>query len=282
MNGRRAIVGLTLLCALVFAAFAAPNAMAALKGTTAYTCVKEDNPPEQAKGFEDEHCLKATSGDAVKWVHEEIGLTTTLLTVENDETSKAVPAKLVFSVEGTEVELEAQTFFSCGGHTSVQNKQNGEKMEVLSPEFCGEFSEVSVKKAAGCVVKGGIVLLPNAGGERGTAKGIVIENAKKEEEMYVEFKPAEGKPFATFTVEKCEKAGLNKTYKVEGTAKANVSVNAATDGPTLKFTAAQTGPTLKVVSGELKTEGKFSGTFTARMAFETGKPKNPVTLTTTP
>jgi hypothetical protein len=59
MYGRRAVVGLSLLCALVFCAFAAPSAQA-LKGTTITTCKQVGS----GATFQDEHCTKQTMGAA--------------------------------------------------------------------------------------------------------------------------------------------------------------------------------------------------------------------------
>jgi hypothetical protein len=286
MIGRRAILALSLLCALAGWAFAAPNAMA-IKGTTAFTCVEEPHPPENAVGFSDEHCTKEALGINVKFVHSEIiPNQTTQLKVINDETSKLVPTKLLFSVEKSEIELEAGSFESCLGHTAVRNQENLEKqMEAAIPEFCGEFSKVEVKKQEGCTIAGGKVMLINIAAEPreiSKGKGVVINNGGKEE-MYVEFEPFKGKPFASFTLEKCKNGALNKTYSVEGTAKANVTTELGKlDGPTLKFTTTQTGKTLKVnVGGGVKAEGKLEGTFTVRMETQSLEPTNPVVLTTT-
>jgi hypothetical protein len=57
MSGRKAIVGLSLLCALVFCAFGAATASAA-GGSTAFTCVKG----AASADFEDEHCDKGKVG----------------------------------------------------------------------------------------------------------------------------------------------------------------------------------------------------------------------------
>jgi hypothetical protein len=283
MTGRRLVAGLSLLCALVFCALMAPSAMA-VKGTTAVTCKPEPNPGKETLGFSDEHCTKGAEGTAVKWVHE--GITPavkTQLEVSNSETGAVFPpTKLKFTAEKVEVELEAASFASCLGHTAVENKDNGEKpMEAIIPEFCGEFTKVVVKKGEGCVVLGEAIGLPTGAGERGSGKSVVVNNGGKEE-MYVEFIPAEKKPFATFTLEKCKVAGLNKTYKLEGSVRANVSTNEAQlDGPTLRVTTEQTGKTLKVVTGESKLEGKLEGTFTVRMQLNGSEANNPVALTTT-
>jgi hypothetical protein len=56
MTGRKALVGLSLLCALVFSAFAASSASA--EGTTAFTC----EPVASEAQFSDAHCTTPQAG----------------------------------------------------------------------------------------------------------------------------------------------------------------------------------------------------------------------------
>jgi uncharacterized membrane protein len=55
MTGRRAIVGICMLCSLFISAVAAQSAMA-VSGTTAFTCVKDKGT------LIGEHCLTTGSG----------------------------------------------------------------------------------------------------------------------------------------------------------------------------------------------------------------------------
>jgi hypothetical protein len=57
MTGRRAIIGLSLICALAFAAFGAANASAL--GTTQFTC-----KPGTGAGFSEAHCTSAVPSGA--------------------------------------------------------------------------------------------------------------------------------------------------------------------------------------------------------------------------
>jgi hypothetical protein len=76
MIGRRAVVGLSLLSALLFCAFAAQSASAALKtstNTTGFTCVKGVT---EKGDFKDEHCDETNVGKGA-FKHELIPLNTT-------------------------------------------------------------------------------------------------------------------------------------------------------------------------------------------------------------
>lgn len=265
MNSRRAIVGLTLLCALVFA-FAAQPAMA-VQGTTALTCVHV----ELGAAFEDEHCTKDAEGGE-GWIHEEISAgVETLATASNNETgSKVKSPGLSGTIEKVKFSLEAGSFKTCANKAFVENKQkaNGQ-MEAIGG-FCGEFTGVKVTEPANCSVKNGEIKL----NEKGRANTVVKEVGEKEE-MYIEFLPPEGKPFASFTFEglKCVLKGV--TAEVTGNAKANVTTELERrDGPTLRF---QLAKTLKVGGNE----ATFDGVFTVRMQAEVGIEENPIVLTTT-
>ena len=87
MIGRRATVGLSLLCALAFCAFAAQSASAAKAvNTTAFTCVEG-----ATKDFSDAHCdTKVTAGTG-QYGHVVIPQgTTTEVVGENTTTGGAI------------------------------------------------------------------------------------------------------------------------------------------------------------------------------------------------
>jgi hypothetical protein len=266
MTGRRAVIGLSLLSTLVFCAFAAPNATAVL-GTTAFKCVKTDAIGEE---FSDEHCTSPQQGKAGFTQMQITPNTEAKITVNNSVTgSEVFSSKLRGVVSAIEFELEAGSFHSCVGKTTVENRYNGVKQGEAWGKFCGEFSTVKVNKPAKCEIEKGIVKLL----ESGTGKTIVKEVEKKQE-MYIEFTPPEGKPFSEFTFAGGECALKGAKVSVTGSAKANVTTNESqTDGATLNFTTAQTGKTLKV--GINKAE--FEGVFTPR---EVSAEAPPVVLTT--
>jgi hypothetical protein len=266
MSGRRAIVGLALLCALVVSAVTAPSAMA-LKGTTAFECKEVATGAE----FEDEHCTKKAGGGGKGWKHEKINAGQTLLTANNNITgAKVIRPGMSGTIEKKEFAVEASGFKTCANKAFLENKENGAKQMEVAGETCGEFTGVEVTKPAGCTVKGGVIKL----NEKTKGKTVVKEVAEKKQEMFIEFTPPEAKPFATFTFEgaTCELKGV--TAEVTGTAKANVTTSETLfDGPTLTFTA---------VNSTLKVGGNaafFDATFTVRM--QPGAEEPPVVLTTT-
>lgn len=279
MTGRKAVIGLSLLCALAASAVTAPNAMA-FRTTTAYTCKPVEKPTEQTKGFEDEHCTKPATGTSVTFTHEMIPAEKpTKLKVTNNETlEKYRPAKLTSKIEGTEFEIEASTFQSCNAGKEITDIANfnevPEKEHAYAQGFfCGEFTGITVKKPANCeVVKKAVILNTDS-----IFQTIVVP-AGEGETMFVYFVPPKGKPFTTFEFggEKCTLKG--KQAVVEGSLAANVQTEGETAllGATLTFDPFDGISVLKV-GGE---PAAFEGTFTPRMLAETGVPDNPIVLTT--
>lgn len=279
MTGPRGVIALMLLCALAVSAVVAPNATA-FKTTTAYTCKPVEKPTEQTKGFEDEHCTKAATGTSVKFGHEVIPAEKpTQLKVTNNETlGKTIPAKLWSKIGGIEFEIEATSFQSCNNakeKTEIANfNEIPEKEKAFAAGFfCGEFTNVSVKKPANCEVQKKVVIL-NSNSFFETR----VVPAPVGEDMYITFKPPVGKPFATFEFggEKCALKG--KKANVEGTLAANVQTEGETQllGATLKFDPFD-GVSVLEVGGE---PAGFEGTFTPRMLLEAGVPENPIVVTT--
>lgn len=75
MSRKRAVLGLSLLCALFVSAWAASSTAAgeAKIITTAFRCHEQSSPAGDAEGFSDEHCTVAATGKNVKVEHTEIG-----------------------------------------------------------------------------------------------------------------------------------------------------------------------------------------------------------------
>lgn len=267
MTGRRAIVGLSLLSALVFCAFAAPSATA-LKGTRAFRCLKVEPPGEE---FSDEHCKTPHTGGK-GFTQMEIK-TLINITVTNSKTgSELVSPKFRGVAAGVEFELEAGSFHSCVNKTTLENKENASKQFEAVSKFCGEFSSVTVTAPAKCEVEKGVIKLL----ESGTGRTVVKENGKKQQEMYIEFTPPEEKPFSEFTFAGGECVLKGAKVSVTGSAKAHFSTNESQneEGATLNFTTAETVETLKAAGNE----AQFEATFTPRDA---GGEQAPITLTTT-
>jgi len=250
MSGRRAMVGLCMLCAFAFSAFAVQSASAATKGTTLFTCVKE----EGGAGFSREHCAP---GDAVttgaKFKHVPVAENTTTEVTGTTINTEGVPVPpRLFSVQsGVEEELESKLahilYENEGSKSWVTNAKDPETGEhYYHGEVWLRFTEVSVikPKEKGCKVVGGEVTTKKL---KETTKGQGDE---------ILFEPASGTVFAEFTIEGCSILALNGLYKVEGKIKAQP--NGATVNTTLANTKTQ---------GTLKLRGQiaqFESSFTVR------------------
>jgi len=277
MTGRGAIAGLSLLCVLALCAFAAPSATA-LEGTTAFTCKPEPKPTELTKGFEDEHCNKAAQGSKVKFIHKEIAeaVKTQLLVTNNETAAKTVTAKLKTTVEKKEFAAQAEAFTTCEGKkTTVANLVFEEEM-FTGGIFCGEYTKVTVTEPKNCSVLNNTIKL--------TDEGIWISEVKENPltekvEMWLEFKPPAGKPFATFEITGGKECPLDKkVVELTGTVETTGTFSTSPlDGATLKFNTKTSGETLKAGAEE----AKFEGTFTPRMLLEGEGETNPIVLTTT-
>ena len=269
MIGRRAVVGLSLLCALAFSAFAAQSAVA-VKGTTAFTC----EPAKEGAGFSDEHCEKAV-GAGASFKHSEIkpGVKTQLSVSNNETGGKNSTGKIYALFLGEEIRLEAGGFTSCINKVSLENKENGAKQMEAAGEFCGEFFNVEAKTPVGCKVKKGVVKVP----EKNEIK-TVVKKIEEKQQMYTEIAAPEKKPLMTFELEGCPVPEMNNVaINITGSAAANVTTEEKLDGPTLEFLTEQTEKTLKV--GE--NVAKFEGSLTTRMLPAVGQESNPVVVTTT-
>jgi len=273
MIGRRAAIGLSLLCALALCAFAAPSA-SALQGTTAFTCKPEVEPGEKTKGFLDEHCTKTAEGAKVKFIHAAIAeeVFTKLSVTNNETTTKNVTSKFKAKVEKKLFEAEATAFTGCAEGSSVTNKLVGGKMKT-DGTACGEFTGVKVTQPEKCSVPKNAIAL-----EGSIWTGVALENPiTKKDVMWLEFVPEAGLPLAEFEITGAECPLKGKKVQVTGSAATEELIPASPlDGATVKFTTKRTGLTLEVE----KAPAEFEGTFTPRMWPEGGKPTNPITLTT--
>ncbi len=269
MIGRRAAVVLSLLCALVSCAIAAPSAVA-IKGTTVFICKEEPLADGKTVGYEDEHCTKKQVGEKAKWIEEAIPPNNKVgVAAVNHETGENwITAGMSTVIGGITFSAQAEGFKTCFAGSSVENKEVLGRMETVG-KFCGEFYKVEVLKPTGCLIKEARIEL-NANAEART----VVKEAGKSEEMYVEFLPPTGKPFTTFTIEGPECALKGKKVEVTGSVKANVSFEPERiDGPTLRF---QNTNTLKVGG----VAASFDGMFTVSKEVGVGKLGDPIALAT--
>jgi hypothetical protein len=250
MNGRRAIIGLCMLCALVFSALAAQGASAA--GTTAFTC-KAVTPAAETKGFSKEHCKTA---DAVttnaKFEHVAFAAgTATDLTVTNAKTNAETNGATSFSLHSVQSGVEEQlSATGVMGEGTITNSEAGGEM-LASGTSSLTFTGVTVQKPVGKGCKVYEDINPTTMGPEGQVKTNSLKGTtfSEGEKMGLKFEPAVGEVFATFYVTECSVAALNGTYEVKGSIKTTT-----VDGATIEFTSAET-----TGQGTLKTRGQKSG-----------------------
>jgi hypothetical protein len=255
MTGRRAIIGLSLLCAFALSAFAAQGASA---GTTAFTCAKGQG----GVGFSDEHCTKAVQTGAT-FEHVAIAVdkeTKYEATNEKtaEETKKSTPATFKFFLSEIEVHIICTGLSATG---AMENKTVLKNMYVFFNVSTFSLTGCKVEKPSGCTLKEPISLTA----VEGTTNGVEEE---KGEEPAIEFKPGEG-TFGemTFSGEKCGLKGM--------AAKIGGSLVGTAKGATVQFTAAHN--TL-IIGGKTIT---FTGAVTPRMHKEAGGQQNPISFTRT-
>jgi hypothetical protein len=218
MSGNRAIVGLCMLCAIVFSAFAAQSASA--KGTTAYTCAETGTGD-----FKDAHCKEAGEAGKSKYAHVPFEGTTKITgTNVTTGTSKDV-TKLKSVQAGVTLELQSQTLDGEGEMSNklIKNKAGEEEMVAHGTGFI-TYTEVTVTAPAGkgCKVKTEEV------------KTNELTATTQEQTNQLNFTPAAGETFAEFTVEGCSIAALNHLYTAKGSVKGTI------EGATTRTTHAGT------------------------------------------
>lgn len=220
MNGRRAIVCLCALCAVLVSAAVAQTATAA--GTTGYTCVSTE-----ATGFSNDHCT--ASSEEGPYSH---------VAVANNTTTEITAAaagitKFKFTLGGIFTELQASSMFVSGW---MENREDGGEMHAFG-EGTATFLNATVTQPAG---KGCKVSTDNGGvaGEEGVVHTNAIAATTKGQGDAVKFEPAEGEVFVSFIISGCKGSAaletLNKTYTVTG------SVKGTPEGATIRFTHANT------------------------------------------
>jgi hypothetical protein len=219
MIGRRAIIGLSLLSALLFCAFAAQSASAATKSvnTTMFTCVKTE-----VGDFIDGHC--DTTGVPGKEQFSHVAIpndTTTEVDTSNlkvtNSTKDAEPWVIKSKVAGAKVTIECTTVKNNTAKSLVHNVESGgiEKKHTLTGSTVTEDSACTVKEPAKCTVAEPIVFSSNVEGVEG------LEGPKGEKNaMGLEFKGAGAEEtfgeieFKNKGEEKCAVGG--KKFPVKG------------------------------------------------------------------
>jgi hypothetical protein len=273
MIGRRAVVGLALLLALLCSAFVAQSASAVVaKNTTAFTCVKEGG----GEDFKDAHCDEKVGPEAGEYGHVPIPVNeTTKAVVTNaktkNSTTESTPGILKGTLAGVTMEIICNTITGEGTFT---NEEPESKVHTGKGSGTTKFTACTVVKPAKCAVKEPIEV---------SAEGVPVEGlGAGGNEMGGELKPpGGGKTFVSITLEnkgleKCSLAG--KPFNVEGTA-----IATSTPAPTEKYSGATAVLTNAMTKETLTIGGKpaeISATTTVRRAPVEGKEQNPIASTT--
>lgn len=280
MIGRRSTIGLALLCAFAFCAFAAQSAMAQVgtksTNTTAVTCVLGGGDED----FADAHCDEFVGIEKGDYGHEPISKdTTTEIEVTSEKTKDTpekptfddTPAKLNGTLAGAATEVICTKVKSGAGKSFIHNVETEGKHTVTGTVDV-EFSDCKVEKPAKCAIKEPITTTATFRGVEGLKPG--------GNDMGLEFVgTGENKDFAELTYankgeEKCALNGI--TFVVKGSVIATGKVAQGNDhsGATSVYEDANEMETLEI-GGK---KASFAGTFTTTMA---GAGGNPIALTTT-
>ena len=234
MNGRRAVIGLCMLCALLVSAIGAQSAVAKEFGTTAYTCKLKS--PEGGVGFSKEHCRPAdavTTGAKFEHVEIPVNVQTELIgsnAETNEATNEAEKTFLKSTRAGIDLELEAGGVANEGAATMInKTKVNAKGDTEMYAEGEGKilYTGVKVKKPAGngCVVwkeEHAGPPVTHTGREEIVTKQLMATTEgqpKPTEEMFLNVTPVTAPTFAVFYVTSCTTTSLNGTYEVIGTVK---------------------------------------------------------------
>lgn len=223
MNGRRAVVGLCMLCALLISAFAAQSA-SAVNGTTAYTCKKVASGTGD---FTKAHCTDADTGVG-DFDHVEIAQDkTTEVEITSDKTDSETK-ECTNSVFKSTIGGIGTTLTTCDVHGTgwMENKVEGKEHYSVS-HVTLTFTEVDVNHAGCNVWTHTENAPPNEMGEKGVVHTKPLRVTTKGQGDSVKIEPTEGTVIARFWLTECNTAAFNGTYTVSG------SLTCVPDGATI-------------------------------------------------
>jgi hypothetical protein len=225
MIGRRAIVGLSLLCALLFCAFAASSASAV--GTTAVTCVETK---VKEGDFTDAHCGNQVKTGEGLFAHAAIEVgTITKISLSNEKTAESTKAAQPFDFAGTLSGVKVE--FSCTtvkGAGTLTNEEPEAKVMRTTGDAVIEASKCTVKQPAKCTVKEPFTWDTH------------FKTYEKGTEMGIEFTPKNGKQFGSWEMQGSECALKGTAFAIEGSFKGTLGGTTEGKGATWGFTAAST------------------------------------------
>jgi len=282
MIRRRAVAGVSLLCALAFCAFAAQSASAQIgtkaKNTTAFTCV---NLGPKEGDFKDAHCDEKVASKTGEFAHELISLnTTTELTVTNNETANKTEAAASITFRTTvagvlsEITCKKATTEGATNPSVIHNVESEAKTHTVTGTLEMLISECEVKKPAKCVVKEPIVLKALFEGVEELGPGKDTHGIEFKADPVSEKAPLTSIVMANKGAEKCPLNGI--AVEIFGTMIATGTPNAKEkhSGATTVF---EPGNEMQTLTAGGK-PAEFSATFTTRM-FGKGLPISFTTVT---
>lgn len=259
MKAKGTIIGLSLLCALLFSAWATSNATAAEAeyATTAFTCKAQPQPAVDAEGFSDEHCASGTTGKNVKFEHVELTPKLgTEATATNSKTADSTKQSTEFLLTGKIAKLNGEIGCTTAHMQGRLGNLAGPPMQV--------YTEKIKMSLTGCTTKGFLGFTKcKLGKEEVWVKTPTSESITNT--MEVEFTPEVPKKIAFFSIEGCP---IEEEYEVEGTARAIAK------GATLEFTKDSSGLTMEGAQASL------TGQLTLRIEDLEGKLQDPISTTT--
>jgi hypothetical protein len=283
MIGRRAVIGLSLLCALLFSAFAVQSASAATTGTTAFTCVKV--VVAGTGDFKDAHCDETSSPLGTgEFTHEPLASNPTEVEANNEKTrnktSESTPALFKAEAALSKIEFTCTTVKATETIKNSTEEVGGNIKHTITIDngAGGDFTTtysgcVVLKPSTKCTVTDPVTKKAGTLNIKATGMSSETVGALKNE-MGILFSPEPGKPFAELLFEGAECAlNTGKAFPIEGSMVATgTPVNtAASAGATLTFTEAMTKETLSF-GGKSMT---LSSAVTMKMVGG-----NPISLTT--
>jgi hypothetical protein len=217
MSKPRTAIGLCMLCALVFSAFAAQSAFAASKGTTAFTCVKGQGT------LRGEHCL-STGAAAAEYGHVAIAENaTTELSGTNgktaNETTESSVARFKETIAGVELELSATGGEGSGTLVNKKDATTGEHYAEGSGTLA--FTGVVVTKP----IKGCRVYTDETKGVEGVVDTKPLKATTKGQGDSIKFEPGSGVTFATFFIAGCSPSipAIEGIWEITGSLKCPIA-----------------------------------------------------------
>jgi hypothetical protein len=225
MTGRSAVIGVWMLSALLISALAAQTAVAIPTGTTAFTCKSVASGAQ----FSDAHCKTGVGGGA-GYAHTEIAENTTTEIGGNNQTTpgeKFVVMKFAATIAGAPFEIQATGVGVSGKITNMVDSATNEHTANGAAVF--NLGGVTVTKPVdpNCRVKTDKLPGKEVGAE-GEIDSRLLRTTTASQGDALKFEPNEGTVLASFWVDGCGNALLNKTYDLTGSFKSTSIISGAT------------------------------------------------------